>query len=207
MTLGVSGWFSLMSAVALGCLACNRERAQGGVASVTAAPKAMESPNLGTSGRSPANEHLDHDCATHATPLRPAPPGASATALQPQDLQRLTGVRISAHAGSVLLRKQNGAWLSVGRSGCTVAPERMAKALTNLTELSASSRPTGWPSEADFELQIDVLMGEEHAIHFEIGTRDGDTDLVKLLNGDVVELRGLDRGLWSTDPAVWCSQP
>jgi hypothetical protein len=83
----------------------------------------------------------------------------------------------------------------------------MTAALDNLTRVTVESRPTAWPPAATFELQIDALIGEEHAIHFEVGARQGHTDWVKLLNGDVVELRGLDRTLWSSAPNVWCPQP
>lgn len=207
MTLGVSGWFSLMSAVALGCMACNDEPAGRGVTKATASPNDASSRSLTTGDSSSSTEHSDHDCRVHAPALRAAPPGASATALRPEDVPVITKIRVSAHAGGVLLRKQDGAWLSGGKNACTVAPERMTAALTNLSKLTVDSRQPSWPPEVNFELQIDVLMGEEHAVHFEIGRRQGHTDLVKLLSGDVVELRGLDRGLWSSDPTVWCSKP
>lgn len=153
--------------------------------------------------------HSDGDgCAAHAQPLREPPPGASATSLRVADAAKVTSFTVSAHQGVALLRRQpNGEWAAAGKRGCSVSTERVRTALENLTRLNVQKRHDVWPADAKFELQIDVLMGEEHAIHLEVGPRRGGADLVKLLSDDVVEVTGLDRGLWSVDPAAWCSPP
>jgi hypothetical protein len=158
-------------------------------------------------GSSAASElHSDGDgCAAHAQPLREAPPGASATALPLEEVSKVSRISVSAHQGAVVLRQNNdGTWVSIGKRGCVVSTARVQAALANLTRLRVEKRLTVWPKEAPFELQIDVLDGEEHALHLEIGPRRGELDLAKLLNDDVVELRGIDRKLWSVAPAAWC---
>ncbi len=146
-------------------------------------------------------------CGLHEQPHRDPPPGASATALDPAEVPRVTTISVSAHEGAALLRKQGNGWVSIGKRGCPVPDVRISTALANLAQLTVAKQHLTWPIEGKFELQIDVLNGEQHSVHLEVGARRGDTDLVKLLNDDVVELRGLDRALWSADPAGWCSNP
>lgn len=156
---------------------------------------------------SSAAEHAEHDCRSHAVPPAPPPPGFAATALHLKDLAAVDSVRVSAHVGGVTLRKRDGVWRTSGKRGCVVPPSRVTQALSNLTQLTVEGRRESWPSDAPFELQVDVLVGQDPLIHFEVGQRKGNTDLVQLLNGDVIELRGLDRQQWSVEPAAWCLGP
>ncbi len=156
-------------------------------------------------GATSSLDHSAHDCSLHAEPPKPAPSGASATALSRADVSRITSIRVSSHASSVLLRKQGQTWASMGKRGCSVSDARVANALGNLTTLRVEERYQVWPADAAFELQIDALVGEQHAIHFEVAQRRGDTDLVKLLNGGGPGLKGRDRQLWSRHPSAWCA--
>lgn len=146
--------------------------------------------------------HSEHDCASHAAP-KPHP-GASATSLQSHDALRADKIRVSAHQGGALLRKQGGAWNLVGKRGCRVADETVSRALANLSQLTVGKQLPSWPAAAPFELQLDVTSGDETLLHLELSPRRDDVDMVQLLGGDVFELRGLDRNLWSSEAATWC---
>lgn len=140
-------------------------------------------------------------------PPRPPPPGASATALRSDYRPRLTTLSVSAHVGSVTLRKRGSSWVSAGDSGCTVPARRIEQALENLAELKAVKTEEQPADGNAFELQIVALMGEEIALHLEIANRDNAGDLVQLFDGSRVRMRGLDRNLWSPRPADWCKEP
>jgi hypothetical protein len=115
-------------------------------------------------------------------------------------------VRVSAHAGGVILRKRGSSWVTAGDGGCTVPAPRMEEALDNLAQLKAiktEERPDGGQA---FELQIVALMGEAIALQLEVAGRRNTGDLVQLHDDSRVRLRGLDRGLWSPRPADWCKE-
>ncbi len=136
-----------------------------------------------------------------AHPAREPPAVATATSLSAEARALLTTLRVSAHVGSVIARKEAETWAIAGPQGCTVAPERIERALDNLSALTAE--PTDERPES-FELQVVVLIGEERALHFDMaGRRDGQ-DLVQLANDTRFWLRGFDRDLWSADPRAWC---
>jgi hypothetical protein len=116
-------------------------------------------------------------------------------------------LRVSAHAGAVILRKRGSSWVAAGERSCAVPERRMARALDNLARLNAvttEERPTDGQA---FELQIVALMGEEIALQLEVAGRGANGDLVQLWDGSRVRLRGLDRSLWSPHPADWCKEP
>jgi hypothetical protein len=114
---------------------------------------------------------------------------------------------VSAHLGSVTLRKRGSSWVSAGDSGCTVPARRIEQALDNLAGLRAVKTEEQPADGRAFELQIVALMGEEIALHLEIAGRDDAGDLGQLFDGSRVKLRGLDRNLWSPRPADWCQEP
>lgn len=149
--------------------------------------------------------HADHDgdCQS-AHPAEPGPAAPAATALAKADRARLTTLRVSAHVGSVIIRKAGDAWTLAGPQGCTVAAARIERALDNLAGLRAvqtDERPHG----DAFELQIVALMGEERALLFDIAARRNGWDLLQLGNASTFRLEGLDRQLWAADPLAWCA--
>jgi hypothetical protein len=139
-------------------------------------------------------------------PPRPPPAGASATALRSDYRPRLTTLSISAHLGAATLRKRGSSWVTAGDNGCTVPARRIDQALDNLAQLKAEKTEEQPADGSAFELQLVALMGEEMALHLEIANRDNTADLVQLLDGSRVKLRGLNRNLWSPRPADWCKE-
>jgi hypothetical protein len=107
----------------------------------------------------------------------------------------------------VIVRKRGQKWVTVGKRGCTVPAPRMRRALDNLASLTASPDTQELPVGSKFELQIDAMIGETHALHFEVARHDGDADLVRLLDDSTIKLKGLDRRLWTPDPKLWCTTP
>jgi hypothetical protein len=151
-----------------------------------------------------SDEHAAHDCRS-AHPEREPVAAATATALRPDARRRLTTLRISAHKGSVILRKKGATWVALGHDGCAVPPGRIERALDNLESLKAaptSARPADGDS---FELQITAQIGEERALHFDIADRNDQGDLIQLNDHSTFRLRGLDRRLWSPHPKDWCA--
>jgi hypothetical protein len=172
------------------CLGCHSAPKPGGSEPApSAAPAAHSEP--------------DGDCQSDHV-AEPRPPTPVATALVEADRARLTTLRVSAHVGSVIIRKAGEAWTLAGPQGCTVAAARIERALDNLAGLRAvqtDERPQG----DSFELQIVALMGEERALLFDIAARRDGWDLLQLGNASTFRLEGLDRQLWSADPSAWCA--
>lgn len=77
----------------------------------------------------------------------------------------------------------------------------MAQAFKDLGALAAE--PTD-ERPADFELQMVVLHGQERLLHFDVAHHSQGSDLVQLNDGSRFRIRGLERRLWSPDPAAWC---
>lgn len=163
------------------------------------APAPVTSPAPTTSASPPVDED-----EAHPTPVRPPVP--TVTSLSDAARAGLTAVRVSAHQGSVIIRKEQDGWVLAGARGCTVAPGRMDRALDNLGALKAvptSERPA---DGAVFELQIVALSGEERTLHFDVADRKDGRDLLQLPNQATYRLQGLDRKLWSPDPQAWCDE-
>ncbi len=136
-----------------------------------------------------------------AHPALERPAAATATSLGAEARALVTTLRVSAHIGSVIARKQAETWTIAGPQGCTVAAERIERAFDNLGALTAESsdeRPSS------FELQVGVLIGEERVLHFDMAYRRDGQDLVQLGDGTRFWIRGFDRDLWSADPRAWC---
>ena len=147
-----------------------------------------------------SDPHAEDDC-TVAHPVPSAQAAATATSLSSQARERVTSLRISAHAGSVIIRKTEQRWLLAGPQGCAVPEARMAAAFQALSALGVE--PTD-ERPSDFELQIVVLSGEERLLHFEVAGRKEGRDLVQLIDASTIRVSGLDRELLSADPRAWC---
>jgi hypothetical protein len=147
-----------------------------------------------------ADGHDAHDCSV-AHPDQPRPPASTATVLSAQARARADTLRISARVGNVTLRKTEQGWAMSGQPGCLVPEARMRRAFDVLGKAAAQPSPE---RPAAFELQIVVQSGEELLLHFDVADRRGDKDLVQLIDGSTVRIRGLDRRLLVPDPSAWC---
>lgn len=161
------------------------------------------SPSAAASASAP---HDDHEQCSHdvAHPAHPRQPVATATALSAEARGKVTTLRVMAHSGAAIIRKDGAAW-KIGGTECEVDTARIDRALDNLTTLVASptsDRPAG---AAAFELQIVVQSGEERVLHFDVAHRAGGKDLVQLADDSGFWISGLDRQLWTADPRVWCA--
>lgn len=146
--------------------------------------------------------HSDQDRARRG---HPPPEGATATALTPEARDLVSTLRVSAHIGSVTLRKHGSVWVAEGADGCTVPPRRIERALDALSNLRATPSPERVPDGSAFELEIVALIEQKLALHLEIAARNGSGDLVRLVDDSVFRVQGLDRKLWATTPAAWCT--
>ncbi len=153
-----------------------------------------------------ADAHADHDCRTAHPPYVP-PAGPPAIALSATARRDVTTLRISAHVGSVILRRGETGWVAAGQNGCPVPASRIERALDGLSSLKAeptSERPVDGNS---FELQIVAQIGEERALSLDVAGHGERGDLVQLVDGSTLRVRGLDRNLWSPNPSDWCGAP
>ena len=176
----------------------------GVMATATVATPEVSPSATAPSAASDGVDHSTHDCTLHSEPRPPPPPGASATALKRADFDKLTTIRVSAHVGSVMIRKQGDDWVLSGKRGCTVPAKLVRRALDNLASLSAKPSDHSLLAGSPFVLQIDVLMNEISEIHFQIAEAAGDGDVVRLMDGSVHVLYGLDHDLWVPKPTAWC---
>ena len=119
----------------------------------------------------------------------------------------LTTLRISARVGAVILRRGETGWATAGQNGCTIPASRIERALDNLTSLKAE--PTGdHPVDGNsFELQIVAEIGQERALYLDLAGHGERGDLVQLIDGSTLHVRGLERELWSPNPRDWCMDP
>jgi hypothetical protein len=164
----------------------------------------LASSGFSRSAPSAQDDHAGHDCAT-AHPRREPDPPITATALTPDARARLTTVRISAHVGYVILRKRDSEWITSGQGGCVVPASRVERALDNLASLTAVPSDERPADGNAFELQLTALTDEGPALRFDVAGRNRDGDLVQLNDHSRYRVQGLDRELWSPDPAPWCS--
>src|ERR1041384_4223985 len=99
------------------------------------------------------------------------------------------------HVGSVIARREAGAWVISGKDGCSVDAGRMKRALDNLAALKAVPTSEPVPEGAEFRLQISALVGEKRVVHLEIADQNPTGHLTRLDNDSMVRLQGLDAGL------------
>jgi hypothetical protein len=197
------GWALLALASAS---SCHSKEPVGGTLSVSpsvtaaAGEPAAQGPTARAPAAQPSNAHGEDEHAAN-----PIPAGALAMRLTPEAAERVTTLRVFAHASSVIIRKEDGQWVTGGARGCIVAPARIQRALDSLTNLTAVRSAEPAPPGNAFGLQIAVLMGEELALRFDIADRTEEGDLVRLGDNSTARVRGLDHELWSADPATWCA--
>jgi hypothetical protein len=119
----------------------------------------------------------------------------------------VTTLRVSAPVGGVILRRRETGWTVAGQSGCTVPASRIERALDNLASLKAE--PTGdRPVDGNsFELEIVAEAGEARALSLDVADHGERGDLVQLVDGSTLRVKGLDRELWSLNPRDWCDSP
>lgn len=165
------------------------------------APKPHDSPAPAPAPTAGVSPPVDEDEA-HPTPVMPPVP--TVTALSAAARAGLTALRVSAHQGSVIIRKGDDGWVLAGAGGCTVTPAHIDRALDNLGALKAVATDERPADGAVFELQIVALSGEQRTLHFDIADRKDGRDLLQLPNEATYRLQGLDRKLWSPDPQAWC---
>jgi hypothetical protein len=175
------------------------------------APEARDAPPVSSSTSavapaSAADTHSDHDCRTAHPPYLP-PAGPPAVALNAKVRRDVTTLRIFAHVGAVILRRGEPGWVVAGQSGCSVPASRIERALDNLARLKAE--PTGdRPVDGNsFELQIVAEIGEERALSLDVAGHGERGDLMQLIDGSTLRVRGLERDLWSPNPRDWCVDP
>lgn len=194
---------SVLGAVlALGCQSAKPKQGAPVASSVATSPP---SPSAAT--------ELDHDLShgSHGSAGgaggRKGPKVASPSSLSATARARLTTIRVSAHVGSVIIRREAGGWVLSGSDGCTVQPARLERALDNLAALKSVPTNEPVPGGAAFRLQLTVLVGEEPAVHLDVADRNAKGHLARLDDDSMVRIRGLDLGLWSPHPADWCKAP
>jgi hypothetical protein len=190
---------------ALSSAACNKSPKPSDAGSPSARPvPSVLAPAAGLSALPEASADPWEGHPPHPPP--PPPPGASATALKAAFRERITTLRVSAHVGSVIIRKQGASWVSAGEAGCTVPPRRIDAALDQLARLKAVKTEEQPADGRAFELQVMAQMGEDIALQLDVANRNASGDLVQLFDGSRYRIRGLDRSFWSPRPAHWCGE-
>jgi hypothetical protein len=126
----------------------------------------------------------------------------SATKLSPRDRAKVTSVQVLAHGSAVIVRKQADGWVMGGPSGCAVSSQRVQRALDNLSSLKVAANGAP-PSQDDRQI---ILLGDDSDVllQYDVGVGAGGADPTRLPDGSVVQLRGLNRGLLSSQPEDWC---
>jgi hypothetical protein len=158
------------------------------------------------SSSSDVEQHLGHGSPAGAAgggATKVASPAALSAASRPH----LTTIRVSAHVGNVIIRREAEGWVISGPGGCTVRSARLERALDNLSALKAVPTKEAVPNGTVFQLQIAALVGEEQAVHLEIADKNATGHLTRLDDDSMVRIQGLDLGLWSPHPADWCKAP
>ena len=132
---------------------------------------------------------------------------ASPSKLSADARAKLTTIRVSAHEGYVIARREPEGWVISGPGGCTVRAERIDRALHNLSVLKSVPTTEAVPHGTAFQLEISVLVGEQLAVHLELADRNETGQLARLVDDSRVRVQGLDLMLWSPQPADWCKGP
>lgn len=110
-------------------------------------------------------------------------------------------MQVLAHGSAVIVRKGPDGWAIGAPADCAVSSQRIQRALDNLSSLKVaeSSEP---PQQHD--RQIILLDGAEVLLQYDVGVGAGGPEPARVPDGSVLELSGLDRGLWSSQPKDWC---
>ncbi|MDF3065850.1 MAG: hypothetical protein K0R38_1451 [Polyangiaceae bacterium] len=179
------------------------------VAGCDGRPKLRAAPSDGGAAVAQGAPHAaasDSDESGHgeAHPPSPGPPVATATALAPQARAELTTLRVMAHVGAVIIRKEEGGWVVSGPNGCQVSPARLERALDNLASLRSVPTPERPQDGAEFELQVVAQVGQARVLHFDMAGRVAGRDLVQLGDYSTHWITGFDRELWAPNAKAWC---
>jgi hypothetical protein len=183
---------------------CRSEEPQSaGIQSAPLAVAQSTAAQLVTGGAAAAHADEAHD--DHPKGM---PPTAPATVrLRADAIEQVTTIRVMAHVGSVIIRKQGADWVTGGAKGCIVPPARIARALTDLTTLEATS-VTDSPTKGNaIGMQIAVTTGRKLVLNLDVLEHGAEGDLVRLGDDSMHRVRGLDRGLWVPDAGAWCAGP
>jgi hypothetical protein len=196
----------LLASLALGCDGRAKQQAPN-----PPAPRAVAA--AGTPAIVPSAvveaDHGDEDAhgEEDAHPPSSPPQVATATALAPDARVKLTTLRVMAHVGAVIVRKEQGEWVVGGANGCRVPQARIESALDNLASLRSEPTADRPQNGAEFELQVIAQIGQERALHFDMAGRVGERDLVQLGDYSTYWISGFDRALWTPDARAWCTTP
>jgi hypothetical protein len=194
----------LVAALACAALAVPLASCDRAAESRDASPASSSTPAAAPS--SAADAHADHDCRTAHPPYVP-PAGPPAIALSARVRRDVTTLRIFAYVGAVILRRGETGWVVAGQSGCSVPASRIERALDNLGSLKAEPSGERPVDGSSFELQIVAQVGEERALSLDVAGHGERGDLVQLIDGSAIWMRGLERELWSPNPRDWCGDP
>lgn len=200
--IALSRTFRVCAVCAMAVVGCHSAKSKQGAP--VASASASSHPNVAGAGGS------GHDPSPGSPPETSGGEGpkvASPAALSPERRALLTTIRVSAHLGNVIIRREAGEWVISGEDGCTVRRARIERALDNLTRLKAVPTNEPVPEGSAFRLQITVLVGEQPAVHLELADQNAVGHLARLDNDSMVRIQGLDVGLWSPQPADWCKPP
>jgi hypothetical protein len=173
---------------------------QGAAAASVSASSRLNASEAGGSGHDPSHGHPE---ATGDA----GPKVASPSVLSAERRAHLTTIRVSAHIGNVIIRRESAGWVISGADGCSVRSARVERALDNLSRLKAVPTKEAVPDGSAFRLQITALVGEQPAVHLELADRNATGHLTRLDDDSMVRIQGLDVGLWSPHPADWCKPP
>lgn len=132
------------------------------------------------------------------------PPGSLVLRLSPAAAQAVTTLRVFAHKGSVIIRKNGESWVTGGAGACSVPAARMARALQALATLESKPTDEAMPEGKTFELQVVVMTGQQLAMSFDVAEHGAEAALVRLGDDSMHRVTGLDPNLWVANPTAWC---
>lgn len=192
---------ALLAVAVVGLMGCQQAGGEHPLAHAAGGNEAVGSSPSGAPPPPSATAHEEHDCRSHS-PQRHGPAAPSAAKLSPRDRAKVTSVQVLAHGSAVIVRKQADGWVMGGPSGCAVSPQRVQRALDNLSSLKVAANGAP-PSQDDRQI---ILLGDDSdlLLQYDVGVGAGGADPARLPDGSVVQLRGLQRGLLSSQPDDWC---
>lgn len=194
--------FVALAALGLGGLgACKQASAERQIAGAAGGSAEVASALPSALALASATVHEeDHDCSLHS-PAPRGPVAPSATTLSPEARAKVTMLQVLAHGSAVIVRKAFDGWVMGGPNGCAVSSQRVQRALDSLSSLAVV--PSNDPPR-QHDRQIILLDESQVLLQYDVGVGAGGADPARLPDGSVVELRGLERALLSSQPADWC---